>query len=247
MFGIGETELILILAFGFIIIGPEKLPGMGRTIGRVLKQFKDAQEGFTNVVQTEIMDPAQEAFKATDNKQASGRREALLDDADIDATLDTSLPDQGKETFQQRRERLAREKEAAASAVPAAASSIASPAAAPATDASVATDASAQSSDPIGSTLVSSATANSASASSVTPVSQEETNHQVSSARDLYNLKPRITHQSTKHETTPIKRGSARTAETAAQAAKVESAGSEPQATDVKTTSTHVKEDRALS
>ena len=53
MFGIGETELLIIVAFGFMIFGPDKLPGMGRTIGRALRQFRQAQEGFTEVVQTE--------------------------------------------------------------------------------------------------------------------------------------------------------------------------------------------------
>ena len=57
MFGISETELVLIVLFAFMIFGPDKLPGMGRTIGRALRQFKNAQEGFTEVVQTNIVDP----------------------------------------------------------------------------------------------------------------------------------------------------------------------------------------------
>ena len=39
MFGIGETELALILIFAFMIFGPDKLPGMGKTLGRALRQF----------------------------------------------------------------------------------------------------------------------------------------------------------------------------------------------------------------
>ena len=62
MFGIGETELALILIFAFMIFGPDKLPGMGKTLGRALRQFRNAQEGFTQVVQTEIVDPAAEAM-----------------------------------------------------------------------------------------------------------------------------------------------------------------------------------------
>ena len=62
MFGIGETELALILIFAFLIFGPDKLPGMGRTIGRMLRQFREAQEGFTEVVQTEVMDPLNNAM-----------------------------------------------------------------------------------------------------------------------------------------------------------------------------------------
>ena len=46
MFGIGETELLIIVAFGFMIFGPDKLPGMGRTLGRALRQFRQAQRIF---------------------------------------------------------------------------------------------------------------------------------------------------------------------------------------------------------
>ena len=93
MFGIGETELLIIVAFGFMIFGPDKLPGMGRTIGRALRQFRQAQEGFTEVVQTEVMDPLQEAMgdpldNGTRKKRratAEERAAAMAQDADIDA------------------------------------------------------------------------------------------------------------------------------------------------------------------
>lgn len=62
MFGIGEAELVIIVTFAFLLFGPDKLPGMGRTIGRVLRQFRDAQEGFTEVVQSEVIDPLNEAM-----------------------------------------------------------------------------------------------------------------------------------------------------------------------------------------
>ena len=68
MFGIGETELVIILLFAFMIFGPDKLPGIGRTVGRALRQFRDAQEGFTKVVQTEIVDPATEAMSDAPKK-----------------------------------------------------------------------------------------------------------------------------------------------------------------------------------
>ena len=75
MFGIGESELALILLFAFLIFGPDKLPGMGRTIGRALRQFRNAQEGFTQVVQTEIVDPATEAMSDAPKKPNRKRSE----------------------------------------------------------------------------------------------------------------------------------------------------------------------------
>lgn len=57
MFGIGSTELAIILVFGFLLFGPDKLPQMGRTIGRALRQFRETQEKLTSVVQSEVVDP----------------------------------------------------------------------------------------------------------------------------------------------------------------------------------------------
>jgi sec-independent protein translocase protein TatA len=42
VFGIGTQEMILILAIALIIFGPSKLPEMGKTIGKALRQFQDA-------------------------------------------------------------------------------------------------------------------------------------------------------------------------------------------------------------
>ena len=115
MFGIGETELVLIVLFAFMIFGPDKLPGMGRTIGRALRQFKNAQEGFTEVVQTNIMDPAAEMLSDDTPKKKSGRDRAaeLEDDADLDLPEGEEAPRPKRaETFAERKKRLAEEKKA---------------------------------------------------------------------------------------------------------------------------------------
>lgn len=113
MFGIGGTELFLILLFAFLIFGPDKLPGMGRTIGRALRQFRHAQEGFTQVVQSEVLDPATEAMNANPNRPNRRRAEELDEDADIEAPEGESAPAQRRtETFAERKKRLAAEKAA---------------------------------------------------------------------------------------------------------------------------------------
>ena len=113
MFGIGETELVLIVLFAFMIFGPDKLPGMGRTLGRALRQFKNAQEGFTEVVQTNIVDPAAEAMSDTPKRPNRKRHEELDEDADLELSDGEEAPRARRsETFAERKKRLAEEKAA---------------------------------------------------------------------------------------------------------------------------------------
>lgn len=62
MLGIGSTELVLILFFGFLIFGPEKLPEMGRTVGRAIRQFRAASDEVNTKFREEVYDPFQEAI-----------------------------------------------------------------------------------------------------------------------------------------------------------------------------------------
>lgn len=65
MFGIGGFELFLILIFGFLIFGPDKLPAIAKTIGRAIAKFRDAQEEMSGQLKKEsFMDKdSDEPFK----------------------------------------------------------------------------------------------------------------------------------------------------------------------------------------
>ena len=109
MFGIGEGELVIILVFGFLLFGPDKLPQMGRTIGRAIRQFRDTQEKMTAVVQSEIIDPVTEAASAPVKPKKAA---AVDDDSDADEDAAETAAPAKKETFAERRARLAAEKAA---------------------------------------------------------------------------------------------------------------------------------------
>ena len=128
MFGIGETELVIIVVFAFLLFGPDKLPGMGRTLGRMLRQFREASDGFTEVVQTSIMDPAAEELERSDKSPKQRRREAEIEAAAqarettgedgvaagaeaSDAAAPASEPAR-RETFAERKARLMAERKA---------------------------------------------------------------------------------------------------------------------------------------
>lgn len=112
VFGIGEGELAIIVVFGFLLFGPDKLPQMGRTIGRAIRQFRETQEKMTAVVQSEIIDPVSEAASAP----VKPKKAAVDDDSDADEdAVETAAPAK-KETFAERRARLAAEKAASEAA-----------------------------------------------------------------------------------------------------------------------------------
>ena len=109
VFGIGEGELAIIVVFGFLLFGPDKLPQMGRTIGRAIRQFRETQEKMTAVVQSEIIDPVSEAASAPVKPKKAA---ATDDDSDVDEDAAETAAPAKKETFAERRARLAAEKAA---------------------------------------------------------------------------------------------------------------------------------------
>ena len=44
MFGIGGVELLVILAIALIFLGPKKLPGLAKSLGKGLNEFKKASK-----------------------------------------------------------------------------------------------------------------------------------------------------------------------------------------------------------
>jgi sec-independent protein translocase protein TatA len=44
MFGLGPTEIAIILILGLLLFGAKKLPELGRSIGQGLREFKNASK-----------------------------------------------------------------------------------------------------------------------------------------------------------------------------------------------------------
>jgi len=56
VFGIGMTELLVILVIGLLVLGPKRLPELARSLGRGLAEFRRA----STEMRKEFMDVAEE-------------------------------------------------------------------------------------------------------------------------------------------------------------------------------------------
>ena len=54
MFNVGPEELLLILLIALIVFGPKRLPEIGRTIGKALREFRRASEGVREEVRRHL-------------------------------------------------------------------------------------------------------------------------------------------------------------------------------------------------
>lgn len=66
MFGIGSTELIVILIVALIVIGPAKLPEMAKSLGKALGEFRRVSSDVKRTIEME----AEQADQKTRTQQA---------------------------------------------------------------------------------------------------------------------------------------------------------------------------------
>jgi sec-independent protein translocase protein TatB len=92
MLNVGPLELLVVLAVALVVVGPERLPELARSVGRVLRQFREVQDEVRDMVASGVDDEMREAAsefreaagglaRATDVKGAVRRAERGIRDA----------------------------------------------------------------------------------------------------------------------------------------------------------------------
>ena len=80
MFGIGMTELLVILAIALIVIGPKKLPELARSLGKGLAEFRRAltemRREFLEVADEIRIDPPTQKPAETESEKTSETKPA---------------------------------------------------------------------------------------------------------------------------------------------------------------------------
>ena len=72
-FGIGWMELVIVLLVALLVFGPKRLPEMGRSLGRGMREFKDSISGKDDDARSvaEVHAPEDEARVATPRERDS--------------------------------------------------------------------------------------------------------------------------------------------------------------------------------
>jgi len=74
MFGIGSTELLVILVVALIVIGPSKLPDLMRTLGKGMAEFRRMSSDVKSTFEAEVDRADREQRQTEAQKQMSSEQ-----------------------------------------------------------------------------------------------------------------------------------------------------------------------------
>ncbi len=98
MFGIGTTEILVILVVALIVIGPESLPKIARTVGKAMGEFRKVSTEFQRTLNTEI------ALEEHQQRKKEAEEELFGNKNSSSETVDTGAQYEGKKDIKSEKE-----------------------------------------------------------------------------------------------------------------------------------------------
>ncbi|MCI0481444.1 MAG: twin-arginine translocase TatA/TatE family subunit [Candidatus Dadabacteria bacterium] len=78
MFGIGTSEILIILLIALLVLGPNEIPKLAKTLGRGMRELERAKNELKDSIQFEIDEKEASAAKApekTENEESAEDKE----------------------------------------------------------------------------------------------------------------------------------------------------------------------------
>jgi sec-independent protein translocase protein TatA len=63
---VGPTELIIVLVIALLVLGPKRLPEVGRSVGRGMREFKDSLSGVSQHDDEDDVKPLKQTAKTAE-------------------------------------------------------------------------------------------------------------------------------------------------------------------------------------
>ena len=95
MLNIGPQELLIILVIALIVVGPQRLPALGRSIGRGLRELRKAQDEVKRTIQVNLDDEppnGRSGARPTGRVSPGGRADAHAADPSAESATTTGEP-----------------------------------------------------------------------------------------------------------------------------------------------------------
>ncbi len=72
MFGIGSTEILVIIVVALVVLGPKSLPGIAKTVGKVMGEFRKVTTEFQRTMNAEVAQDEHEKLKKEAEEELFG-------------------------------------------------------------------------------------------------------------------------------------------------------------------------------
>jgi len=73
MFNLGAPEIIVILIVALLVFGPKKLPEIGKSLGKGIREFRKATRELTSTLESDLDDEPEPVKEDTRNAADSDR------------------------------------------------------------------------------------------------------------------------------------------------------------------------------